>query len=462
MRTPLDPLLNLFGGRPRKRPSPTEEVSGSGTAVYGGYPEIRERDRRMASREQRNRTYSDILCNTSIVAAGVRYFLNLSAKARWTFDPAESDEGGMYADMAERMLTHDPERSWGKIVRRAAMFRFWGFGIQEWTMRRADDGSLTFMDISPVAQRTIERWDVDYNGRVMGMTQCVPQDGREVYLPRDKVMYLVDEALDDGPEGLGLFRHLVEPATRLKRYEELEGVGYENDLRGIPIARAPLMEMIALLRDGEITDEEFARLLEPMNRFLKDHIKNPSLGMLLDSSVYESQDDAARPSTTPRWAIDLLSGTASSFEANAAAIERLNRELARILGVEQLLLGESSSGSYALSRDKTNALFLTVEATLEDIQDVVRKDLLAPLWRYNGWPADKMPEPRVGAVRFADIEAIGQTLRDMATAGAVLHSEDPVISEVREIMGLSAPPPDMTVQGVLEGMTDGSPEGGAE
>ena len=94
-------------------------------------------------------------------------------------------------------------------------------------------------------------------------------------------MYLVDDSLNDSPEGLGLFRHLVDPNKRLKRYEQLEGYGFETDLRGIPVGRAPFSALAQMVTSGEITDEDRAKIEEPMREFIRSHIKNPALGILL-------------------------------------------------------------------------------------------------------------------------------------------------------------------------------------
>ena len=82
----------------------------------------------------------------------------------------------------------------------------------------------------------------------------------------------------------------------------------------------------------------------------------------------------------------------------------------------------------------------------------MERDLLLALWRLNGWDAALMPEIRTEAVQYRDIQQIGATLRDLATAGAVLDPEDPVIGEVRDLMGLSRP--DAVVGGVMPDMED--------
>ena len=84
------------------------------------------------------------------------------------------------------MLTKDPLTPWHRIVRRLSMYRFYGFSIMEWTAKRRDDGLLTFADVEPRAQRTIERWDVDETGKVMGALQTKPANAAgDIFAPRE-------------------------------------------------------------------------------------------------------------------------------------------------------------------------------------------------------------------------------------------------------------------------------------
>ena len=437
MASLVDSFLSRL--RSRREAAPTKTLGTHGVAIYGGYVADGEKSKALSSHDARYRTYSEILADTSIVSAGVRYYLNLAAKANWTFSPSEADANGEFAALAEAMLTKDPLTPWHRIVRRLSMYRLYGFSILEWTAKRRDDGLLTFADVEPRAQRTIERWDVDKTGKVLGALQRSPQTQEEIYLPREKIVYIVDDSLHDSPEGLGLFRHLVEPANRLKRYEQLEGFGFETDLRGIPVGKGPFSDLADLVKRGDITGEQRHAIEQPMQEFITKHIKTPNIGLLLDSATYESSDDAARPSNVPKWDIDLMRGSATSFKENAAAIERLNRELARVLGVDQLLLGSDSTGSYALAKDKTSNFRLLVDGALQEIRETVEKDLLETLWRLNGWLPEMLPEVSIESVRTQDVEQIAAAFRDMAMAGAPLLPNDPAIPEIRALLGLSAP-----------------------
>lgn len=439
-----NPITQNFRSLRRSRTRPTDTVGAMGTAVYGGYVQSVEDSAELAG-QRKFKTYGEILANTSIAAAGVRYFLNVMSKAKWNFTASEADVDGRFAELCEQILTDDPATPFHRITRRAAMYRFHGFSVQEWTARRHEDGHFTLLDVAPRAQNTIERWDVDEEtGEVRGIIQRTPQRQVDVYLPRGKTVYMVDDSLSDSPEGLGLFRHLVKPATALRRLEQLEGIGFETDLRGIPVARGPFATLAAQVSAGNLSQADRAALEKPVRDFIENHVRTAKTGLMLDSARYRDLSDAASVSSAPQWDIDILSSTQTSLPALNAAINRHNMEIARVLGVEQLLLGGDNGGAYALSKDKSQAFFLTVNSTLEEIRETFIDDLLVPMFRLNGWDMDLMPEVSVEEVSFSDVQVITAALRDLATAGAVLEPDDPAIDEIRGILGIS-PQPDRTL-----------------
>lgn len=428
------PLETLAGGEPRTRP--TETKGRPGFSIFGGYIVENEKSAVLTDRE-RYRTYSDIIANTSIVAASLRYFLGIIANAEWQFKPSEADTDGEFAAMARRVIIEDPETAWHRVVRRAAMFRFYGFSIQEWTVRRAPDGIITYADIAPRAQRTIERWRTTVSGKVLGVFQTDPQTNQDIYLEREKLVYVVDDTLNDSPQGLGVFRHLVSPAKRLARYEQLEGFGFETDLRGVPVGRAPYAALRKAVDSGDISQADAASAISAVETFIRKHLKNPELGLVLDSAVYTTIDDAATPSQTPLFGMDLLTASSSGLPDIAKGIERVNCEIARIMGTENLLLGSSSVGSHALSKDKSQQFTLGVNGTLKELADSFERDLRDPIWAMNGWPDEMKPTMQPESVAFKDIEEITSALRDMAQAGATLAPDDEAINDVRGLLGVS-------------------------
>lgn len=429
-----------IAGTPR---SPSKALGTHGFQVHGGFLQRGERSPDLTD-SRRYKTYHEILVNTSIVAAGIRYFANLCAKPAWRVEPAEETGDDAQAEKAAELVElalKGLKTPWRRIVRRQSLFKFYGFAVQEWTSKRMDDGSLGLLDIESRPQFTIERWDVDPTGTVLGCWQRSPQDSQARYLPRWKLLYGVDDTLDDSPEGLGVVRHLVEPAKRLSRYLQLEGFGFETDLRGIPIARAPLQALLDAEKRGDITPAQRSQLEQPLRDFLRSHIKNPELGLLLDSITYQSQDEAGTPSSTRLWDAELLRGEGGPHDQVAAAIERCNRELARIIGVEHMLLGSDSKGSHALSSDKTQSFAILVEGTLAELVEQAENDVAKPLLRLNGIDEKFCPTLKTDSIQYRDIEQITGALVDMSKAGSPLTPTDPAIMEIRDLLGLSRPDP---------------------
>lgn len=424
---------------------PEKTIGVAGTSVVNGFIENQEKNPRLAD-VRKYQTYSDLLANISIVSAGTRYFLNLIAKANWKVIPAdESDEAEKFAELVkDNMNTMD--MSWSRIIRRAAMYRFYGFSIQEWTASPPVDGIIKINRIAARPQITIERWDIDEHGIVMGVGQRTPLEGEERYLPRAKIIYVVDDALNDSPEGLGLFRHIVEPSDRLKRYEQLEGYGFESDLRGIPIGRAPFAALSEAVSSGLLTEKEKAEIEQPIKDFIQGHIKNPELGILMDSLTYQSQGEDGKPSNVPQWDISLLKGSSTSLPDMANAIERVNRDIARILGVEGLLLGEQTTGSHALSKDKSQNFALIVDSTNDEIADSMQSDFVNVLFELNGWPEEMKPTLKPEAVQHRDVTTITQALKDMSDAGSVMAQDDPANNDIRAILGISPQGGTVTVE----------------
>jgi len=420
----------------RKRVAPTKTIGGGGTAVYGGFIQSNESNTTLTGRE-RYITYSEILANTSIVAASVRFYLNLLSKAQWTVDP-NPDGGAQAEQVAEQIeaMIYDMTTPWHRIVRRAGMYKFYGYSWQEWTAKRNEDGTTGFMDIEPRPQRTIERWDLDETGTVHGVVQRSAQTQQEIYLPRAKALYMVDDSLDDSPEGLGILRHLAEPHRRLQRYLQLEGFSYETDLRGIPFGSAPYAELNDMVKKEKISAKDRAAILAPMETFIENHIKTPQVGIMLDSIPYADKGETQSPGSQRQWNMELLKGGSNGQGDVANAIERTNREMARVIGTEHLLLGESGAGSLAMARDKSANFALIVASTLQEIGESADSDLITPLMQLNGWDESLRPTLKPEAVQHREISEITTALRDLAASGGMLAPDDPAINTVRALLGL--------------------------
>ena len=418
--------------------SSMQELGVGGSQVWGGYVVEHEKNSDLLGRTK-YRTFSEYLANINIIAASVRMFLGMVSGASWKMEAAD-DEDQASVEMAEEveaLLFEEMETNWHRVVRRLAMYKFYGFAISEWTAKKLEDGRIGMKSIRARPQITIERWFIAPNGEVLGVAQTDPQTGREFAIPRAKMVYLVDDAIDDSPMGLGLFRHIAESAVRLRRYMQLEGYGYEADMRGIPVGRAPLAELDNLVKSKQMSKAKAQELLDGMSTFLAEHIKNPALGLMIDSTPYRNTGEQRNVSPTPQWDVSLLDGGTYGSEHIHEAILRTQREMARVFGTEFMLLGENSSGSRSLSNDKTSLFGMIVDDALSTIRDQMEDDVIAPLFDLNGWDMDLMPKLKFDTQVFRDPAELTAALRDLAQGGVQFDRQDESVQEILDLLGLS-------------------------
>lgn len=436
----------LMRGGALPRVTPFKEAGTSGTAIYGGFLETKERNPKVTG-EQKFVTYSDMMANVSIIAAGLRFFLNLTSRPSWKVEPAKDLPDGKSSDRAKAAaefvehVKNDLDANWTRIIRRSGMYRFDGFGIHEWTAKRRPDGLIGMESIEVRPAYTIERWDTEESGSILGVMQRSPQTSEELWIPRKKFIYLLDDTLTDSPAGMGIFRQLVDPAERIQALLKLEGQGYERDLRGIPVGHAPIGEINAAVEGGVLTKEQGQSMIDGLKRFLSMQAKSQDTGLLLDSATYEGQSqDGITVSGSKKWDMSLLNAGGSGFADIGRAIERLRYDMAIIIGVENLLIGSGNSGSRALSEDKSKNLTLQANACVGDMTEAYNRDFIGAIWALNGLPDELKPSFTVEDVSFKDAEQVAKVLNEMSTAGAILAPDDPVIDEVRDLLGVARQP----------------------
>lgn len=424
----------------RRSVRPTSNIGTNGAVVFNGFLQTNEKDGRLRDR-QKFVTFSQMLENCLIIGASVRYVLNLVEKPEWAVKPADdSDQAKVFAERVE-VIMNSMDTPFPELIRKSTMFKYYGFDAQEWVAKQLDEGYIGFRDIEARPQETIRRWDIDDKGRLKGVIQRNPKTLQEVYIPRTKLIYSVDHSLTSSPEGLGLLRHCVAGWNRLKQYELLEGVGYETDLRGIPIARAPLGALTDKLNAGTLTADQFAAFKKPLEDIIANHfnIQKNETGLLLDSSVYSTTDGANRPSTQPLYDFELVRGGADGQQDLNVAIARVKHEIADVLGTSVLLLG-TTQGSFALSRDKSNNLFQLITSIIMQLARTYNNDFIGTIWKLNGWPDEFRPTFVPESISIRDIEDITKSLDNLAKAGATIQPDDPVINDIRRALGVSQVP----------------------
>ncbi len=437
----FDSIRNWFA---TSKPAPITEPSGSdGVAAPGGYLWRGETNPDLVGHKLWL-TISDAITNSIIVAAAARYFLNLIAGTEWEVRPNEKAgaDGVKAAEIVrDGLLKAEMGMPWPAIVQKAALYKFYGFSAHEWIIKRRTDGMVVFADIQHRPQYTIHWWDKpDERSPLLGLVQQT-RLGSRYYLPRERLFYCVDNSLTDNPDGLGLMRHIIPKAKRLDRYEQLEGIAFETHLRGIPYGRAPISKLQAIAKAEGKGSGWVDKQLDAINTFTESHVRTADLGLVLDSSPYF--DKEGHPSAVPQWAIELLTGEGGPLQETAVAINRVNLEIARVIGCEFMMMGGSSgsTGNRAMHEDKTEQFGNMIDTTLGAEARFAKRDLAHTLVGLNGLDADLCtPDLLPGSVATESGLQVCQALLAMAQAGAPLMPGDPAVDQLRARLHLADQP----------------------
>ena len=120
-------------------------------------------------------------------------------------------------------------------------------------------------------------------------------------------------------------------------------------------------------------------------------------------------------------------------------VKRYQHDIARSVLSEFLLLG-SGSGSYALSKSKTDLFLRALESYIQSIVDVLNKQMVERLWELNGLDYALMPKIVAGDVAPHDLREIAAFLRNLNGANIDVSNHPEVISDLMNIAELEYDP----------------------
>lgn len=107
------------------------------------------------------------------------------------------------------------------------------------------------------------------------------------------------------------------------------------------------------------------------------------------------------------------------------------------------MLGGGSSGSYALSKSKSDIFLRALESYIHTIIDVLNKQLIEPLWRINGLDFALMPKITAGDVAKHDLKEMGAYLRNLNGANVTIADDIDIVNALMEIAELPKPNPEV-------------------
>ena len=360
------------------------------------------------------KVYREMAENDPTIGAIVFAMKQFMGQADLVIEPADdSNEAGIAADMvSEDFKMLEPSIS-PELLFQATNFVIFGFSVFE-EVYRTSNGRISLARLSYRLPETIERWEFDERGNILGCYQRL-LSGEEVFLPRWKILHIVTPGYSYTPIGRSLLRNAYVPYTFKKHLQILEGIGVERDLVGLPILYVP---------QTTYKDEaKMAKLRELMRQLRRDEEE----GLILPK---------AAGSNEPLFDLKLLSLSGGRQFSTSDIIERYNQEIAHTLLADLILVGMEARGSYALAREKRSLFEVGIQTCLDAIANALQRDVARTIVGLNGLDTKLTPKVRLVLPRKPTLDELVDLIGAIAKIEAPEDLKNALTKLTRELVGL--------------------------
>ena len=291
------------------------------------------------------------------------------------------------------------------------------------------DGRMGVRKIAIRAPWTISRFDVDQQtGDVKGIYQDGSGYNNSNYIPTRKSLYYRTTTINGDPAGRSILRNAYTSYEYVNNLQSIEAIAVERELAGIPVARIP-----AEYLSGDATAAQ-SGFVNNLQSILRDVKFNEQGYIILPSDTYPDKDGA--PTNQRLVDVELMSSSGSRNIDIDPIVRRYQHDIARSVLSEFLMLGGGNTGSYALSKSKTDLFLRALESYIQAIVDVLNKQLVERLWELNGLNYDLMPTIVAGDVAPHDLREIAAFLRNLNGADINVSDHPEVIQDLMDIAEL--------------------------
>jgi hypothetical protein len=385
--------------------------------------------------------YQEMADNDAIIGSILRVSRTWLTQTPWFIVPADesSQEARDWADFIETCRA-DMSHTWADFVSELLSYMVYGFSYYEVCYKRREgpnedptkrsaynDGYIGWRKFAVRSQDSIECWVFDSDQGIRGAMQRRPGGGSSVFLPIEKCLLFRTMTGTNSPEGVSLLRSSVRSYLYVKRFQNIEAVGLERDLAGLPVIEAP-PELFDPSVKGELKaayNKILANLLDTVTAIRRDE---------REGLVVPSEDG---PDGKTGYRLRLLTSAGARQFNIGDTIRRYQRDMAGTMLAEFVLIGDKA-GSYAMVDSKTNTFAVSLRSILNSVAEVVNRYAIARLCAINGCPTELIPTLKVGDVAARPITEVAQFVLQMSQAGMLMYSKA-TERWIRSQMGMPEP-----------------------
>lgn len=410
-----------------RRPASVKQLGIVGLRQSAGYvyeeflPELRW--------PKAGKIYQQMADNDPVVGAILYLAEMLIRGAEWRVDPASDSEEDAEAANFVRECMDDMETSWANTISEILSMLTYGWSFHEilYKVRRGhsnderynskySDSKFGWRGFPIRSQASWERWEFDdETGELTGFTQRPEPTYKEVTIPITKGLLFRTRVSRNNPEGKSLLRNAYRPYYFKQRFEEIEGIGIERDLAGLPVLKTP--EELDLW-DAE--DSEMVKLKKMAEELVASVRRDAQEGIILPAG----------------WELSLLASGSNRQINIGEVIERYDNRIAITMLSDIVLIGNGSkAGSFAMADVKQSMLSNALQAQLYNIADVFNQRAVPQLFQINNWNLEQYPKIVPGQINTPSLKEVAVMLRAIGK-GFDLTSDLALNNYLRNLMSM--------------------------
>ena len=451
------------------KPRPMDEVGVSGLLRTKGVGYVFEEWLRDLSTYRQKMVYREMRDNDAVIGAMFFALEMILRKAEWRVEPAdvesikkvnEYDANGnrngksakgalakanQYSDFTSQCL-EDMSHTWEEFIAECVSEFAFGFSLFETVYKRRkgpdgrkaskyDDGLIGWRKFAARAQESILYWIWDDEGGLQGAVQLAAPDYRTVPIPIEKLLLFRTTSLKNNPEGRSLLRNCYRSWFFKRRIEEVEGIGIERDLCGIPVLYASAEAQEAM---GGINN---CRTLVRNLRI------DDQMGVVLPLAY---DDDG-----NPLIKLELLKAAGSKQTDPNASIQRYNSDMLNTILAGFIQLGQTPTGSFSLHMSASQIFAQAIGAFMDSVAAVINRIATPRLMRLNGMDQSAAPKLVPGEIGVRDLNDLSTFVQRLAMSGLTFFDK-PTSDYLRKAARLPEQPDEPVP------MQAGAPEGGLQ
>ena len=369
--------------------------------------------------------YYEMSENDDVVGSILTAIELLLRQATWRVDPSGSGKKDAEAAEFVEQCRNDMQDTWTDTISEILSFLTYGWSYHEIVYKRRmgrkkdnaltskyDDGLIGWQKLPIRAQETLYEWVYDDRDNLLAMRQLPPPDYGILEIPIYKALLFRTKSRKGNPEGRSILRNAYRAWYFKRRIQEIEGIGIERDLAGLPVIYTP--EKLNIFSD----DVKSQRIKAELQKYIKSIRRDEQEGVILPAG----------------YKLELLStGGRRQFDTNSI-INRYDTRIAMTVMADFILLGHQGTGSYALSSDKSQLFKEALSTYLDIICEVFNRQAIPRLIEANGTYFRGITDyPRLvhGDVEHIDLGILGDFLQKMSSSG-ILAPDDEIEDFIRQ------------------------------